>query len=187
MAERLYRAFRPDVEIRAGGDGRTVHGIAAPFNRPAPIAEMGRRFDEVIVPGAFAKTIGERASRIKFLAQHRRDENPLGVFTAMREDSAGLYVEARVSKTAAGDDVLELVRDGALDGWSIGFSPIREQWSSDRSQRQLHEVRLAEVSLVTFPAYDDARVVGVRADGTLPGISPDAAMRRLALLEKDWS
>lgn len=186
MTERCYRAFRPDIEIRADSDGRTVHGIAAPFNSPAPIAEGGLRFLEVIVPGAFAKTISERTGRIKFLSQHRRDDNPLGVFTSMREDSNGLYVEARVSKTAAGDDVLELVRDGALDGWSIGFSPVRETWHDRRTVKRLHEVRLREVSLVTFPAYDDARVVGVRADGTLPGISPDAARRRLELIEKAW-
>lgn len=184
MNDRLFRAFRPDLEIRTAGDGRTVHGIAAPFDRPAQIAEGGLRFAETIRRGAFTKTLQGRTRQIKFLSQHRRDDNPLGVFTELREDAAGLYVEARVSETRAGDDVLALVRDGALDGWSIGFGVIRERWNNDRSQRDLLELRLAEVSLVTFPAYDDARVVGVRADGS-PLTHPIEPLRqRVELLRK---
>ena len=64
----------------------------------------------------------------------------------MTEEPDGLRIEARISKTQAGDEVLELVRDGALGGLSIGFSPIAQQWSTDRQQRTHREVALHEIS-----------------------------------------
>ncbi len=88
---------------------------------------------------------------------------PLGRAEILREDISGLYGEFRVSKTVAGDEALELVRDGALDGLSIGFEPVRDLWSEDRSSVGRQEVKLAEVSLVTFAAYPQAVVSAVRS------------------------
>jgi len=120
--------------------------------------------------GAFAKTIDDRGDRVKFLAQHDRRSMPLGRATLLREDATGLYGEFRVSNTAAGDEALELIRDGALDAFSVGFRPVRDRWNADRSMVERTEARLDEVSAVAFPAYDGALIAGVRAGmfGTEP-------------------
>lgn len=175
-ASRESRQFHSDLEVR--GDGRTVAGIAAPFDQ---VTRIGGGHDEVIVRGAFARTIAERGDRVKFLALHNYEAMPLGRAVTLREDAAGLYGEFRVSKTTAGDEVLELIRDGALDGLSIGFTTITERWNAKSSVRELHEVRLHEVSAVTFPAYDGARILAVRSDNP-PSSAPLALHRRLARL-----
>lgn len=182
--DRSTRAFPTDLEIR-GGDGRTIVGIAAPFDSPAQIADMGGRYTETITRGAFARTIAERgAAKVKLLVQHEARSLPIGRATTLREDAAGLYGEFRISATERGDEVLELVRDGALDGLSIGFRVIRDKWSPDHSIRNLLEARLDEVSVVNFPAYESARIEAVRAE-----LAPNLviAQRRLELLRKKVS
>lgn len=180
MAERLQRAHPADLEVR--GDGRTVVGIAVPFDRPAEIRDTSGTYAETFRRGAFARTIADRGDRVKFLAQHERRSLPLGRALVLREDTAGLYAEFRVSKTQHGDEALELIRDGALDALSIGFRPLRDRWTADRSAVDRLEVRLDEVSAVAFPAFADALIAGVRSD--LPHISHEAAVRRLSLLER---
>lgn len=160
MSESLSRAFVSDIEIRSGGDGRTVHGIVVPFDQVALVSDGGRPYKEAFQRGAFAKTIAERGNRVKLLSQHQSRLNPLGRATLLREDAAGLYGEFRVSATSAGDESLELVRDGALDSFSIGFKGIKH---ADRNGVKWRlEVRLREASLVTFPSYEGALVGGIR-------------------------
>ncbi len=173
--ELLTRVQHVDLEIR--GDGRTVAGIAVPFDVPAEISTGVDRFVEVFRQGAFTKTIVERGDRVKALAQHDSRSLPLGRVTKLREDTAGLYAELRMSKTRDADEVLELVKDGALDSFSIGFSPVRDRWSSDGARVERLEVGLREVSLVAFPAYESARVLAVRSARHLlsPPLSPTDA------------
>lgn len=178
--DRLTRANHADLQIRS--DGRTVVGIAVPFGRPTDIRDASGTYAETFRRGAFARTIADRGDRVKFLAQHDRRALPLGRAQVLREDAAGLYAEFRVSQTVAGDEALELIRDGALDALSIGFRPIRDRWTADRSAVERLEVRLDEVSAVSFPAYDEALIAGVRSG--LPTISREAAERRLALLRR---
>jgi HK97 family phage prohead protease len=175
----LYRANTADLQIRS--DGRTVVGIAVPFDAPTQIREATGSFVETFRRGAFARTIRERLTSIKFLAQHDRRALPLGRLTAAREDHAGLWIEARVSKTAAGDEALELINDGALDGLSVGFEPVRDNWSPKKDRVERLEVKLREVSAVSFPAYTEALIAGVRSQ--TPLIPADVARRRLILLE----
>lgn len=178
--DRLTRATPADLEVR--GDGRTVVGIAVPFDAPTPIRDVSGSYTETFRRGAFARTIRERGDKVKFLAQHDRRSLPLGRARVLREDTAGLYAEFRVSATTAGDDALELIRDGALDALSIGFRPVRDRWSADRSEVERLEVRLDEVSAVSFPAYESALIAGVRSG--LPTIPAEVARRRLELLTR---
>jgi HK97 family phage prohead protease len=181
MQDRLQRAFPGDLEIR-GGDGRTITGIAAPFDSPAAISDIQGRYTETIERGAFARTIAERgSSKVKLLVQHESRSLPIGRAHVLREDTAGLYGEFKVSKTERGDEVLELVRDGALDAFSIGFRPIRDHWSADGSTRTLLEARLDEVSVVSFPAYEKALISAVR-QATAPNLL--VALQRLHELRK---
>lgn len=165
MSEALSRAFVSDIEIRSDGTGRTVHGIVVPFDRVAKVSDGGKPYDEMFQKGAFTKTIQERGDRVKLLSQHDARRNPLGRAVMLREDDAGLYGEFRVSRTAAGDEALELLRDGALDSFSVGFTPINHRMSGRVTVRT--EVGLREASLVTFPAYESALVGGIRSIGDL--------------------
>lgn len=161
MNQPISRAFAADLEIRSDGEGRTVHGIVVPFDTPTRVSDGGPSYDEAFQRGAFTKTIVERGDRVKLLSQHNSLVNPLGRATALREDAAGLYGEFYVSRTTAGDEALELLRDGALDSFSVGFTPIKHVKRAGVMWRT--EVALREASLVTFPAYAGALVGGVRS------------------------
>lgn len=118
---------------------------------------------DVIEPGAFAKSIKEAfpAGKIKVLWQHR---DPLGMPTAMSEDSKGLYVEAKISKTRLGDEALELIRDGVVDSMSVGFRMIKDKFDYDaHGIRHIREGALMEFSAVTFPCNEQAIITGVKA------------------------
>jgi HK97 family phage prohead protease len=180
---RETRATQTDLELR-GTDGRTVVGIAVPFDTPATVHSIDGDYTEVFKRGAFTRTIRERGSKIKFLAMHDRRSLPLGRATTLREDASGLYVEARVSQTTAGDEALELIRDGALDGLSIAFEPVpsRDRWNRQHTAVERHEVKLFEISAVSFPVFESAQILGVRGSG-ITHIPIDDAVRKLREIE----
>lgn len=175
----LIRAF-PNGDLSLGRDGRTVLGVAVPFGVPTDVNDGYGPYREEFRRGAFTRTIAERGNRVKALALHNRQRMPIGRATLLREDPAGLYAELRISQTVAGDEALELVRDGALDGLSIGFNGIREERGPDGTVIRT-EVRLNEISLVAFAAYDGAVITGVRSESLTPNLT--LARARLALIE----
>lgn len=153
-----------DMEMRSNGDGRTLTGLVVPFDVEANI---GGRFVEVFTRGAFAKTIADgNASKVKFLSAHNEKAFPLGVTKALKEDARGLVGEFRFSRTQAADEARNLIEDGALDSFSMGFVPDRDVWTNNRSRVERRSVRLVEVSLVSFPAYEDAKVLALRTEET---------------------
>jgi HK97 family phage prohead protease len=156
----LNRAFSEPLEIRGSIDQRIIGGIVVPFGREALVSDGGKPYREMFQRGCCAKTIAERGDRVKLLAQHNMRQNPLGKAVELREDAIGLYGEFRVSATRDGDDVLELVRDGALDSFSIGFAPVKHEQRNGVTVRT--EVRIREASVVTAPAYEDARITTLR-------------------------
>ena len=169
---RETRSFYMPLEVRAGGDGRTVGGLVVPYNTPTEIREMAGSYIETFRPGAFAKSISERGSKVKLLAEHSRGSLPIGKAVNFRETGAGLHGEFYVSRTQAGDEALELVRDGALDSFSVGFEPLKDTWSADRASVERVEARLWETSLVGIPAYEDALITSVRSDEE-PELEPE--------------
>lgn len=177
MTDSMSRAFAGDIEVRASGDGRTIEGIFVPWERSARVSDGGPSYTEQFQRGALAKTIRERGDRVKFLSQHNSRTNPLGRATELREDAAGAFGRFQVSKTQAGDEALELVRDGALDSFSVGFTPVKHEKRNGVVVRT--EVRLNEVSLVTFPAYEDARVLAVRDALAMFGEDDTEELRRM--------
>jgi len=137
---------------------RTFKGYASTFGN---VDEVG----DIIEAGAFTKTISERgpsgSKQIKILWQH---DQPLGIPMVMQEDSKGLYVEGKISKTRLGDEALELMRDGVVDRMSIGFSIPggKSEWDAKMGVRKIKEVKLFEFSPVTFPANELATIEGVK-------------------------
>lgn len=163
-----YRSWTPELEVRSEGDGRTVFGIAVPYNKPQRIDDT---LTEVFLPGAFRKQINS-ANRVVFTRDHLAHGGALiGRLTEMRDDAKGLYFEARIAKTTAGDDTLELLREGVLDEVSIGFAERQNRRRPDGVIERV-TAHLSEVAAVLQGAYGrGARASGVRSavdDGACP-------------------
>lgn len=127
-------------------------------------------FDEVdlgndsIAPAAFSKSLIKRsASDIRMLFQHNPDE-PIGVWEEITQTKLGLKVRGRITQTVSrGAEVLELMRAGAIDGLSIGFKTVRAKQGKQNNVRRILEADLWEISIVTFPMQETARVESVKA------------------------
>lgn len=160
MTQTLYRSFAPDLHVRSAGDGRTVYGIAVPYNAPVRIDDA---LVEQFARGAFNHQLHD-PSRVKFSREHVLLGGELiGAATVLRDDAAGLYVELRTSRTPKGEETLELVKDGALDQLSIMF---RERNNRRLSGGIVERVKadLREVAVVMEGAYGDlALAAGVRS------------------------
>ena len=133
-------------------------------------------YKEVVAPGAFAESLSQRTPAL--LWQHRSGE-PIGVYSALREDQTGLYVEGKLAlKTARGAEAYELLKMGAISGLSIGFMTREDSYDRVTDVRTLKKVDLWEVSLVTFPANDAARVSGVKSIDTIESLADAEAFLR---------
>jgi len=154
MSENLFRNFCPDLQVRSSGDGRTVCGIAVPYNAPTRIDDQ---LIEQFARGAFSHQL-DRPQRVKFAREHVLLGGELiGAATMLRDDSAGLYVELRTAKTPAGEATLELVRDGALDQLSIMFREGRNRRLGGGIVERI-QADLKEVAIVMEGAYGDLAV-----------------------------
>ena len=154
--------FRP--EVRAEGSGRLISGHAALFD---VVADIGYMFSEKIQRGAFARAIRNKQD-VRCLVNHdpnlvlgRVSNNTL----ELKEDNRGLWFRCDVARTAAGDDLLAMVRRGDLSECSFGFTAVKEEWTetkdsagNPRALRTLLDCDLFDVSAVTYPAYDGTDV-----------------------------
>lgn len=158
MTADLIRSFAPELEIRStakGGDGRTVEGLAVPFGRPQRIDAT---LTEQFARGAFNAQLGA-AQRVKFSREHMSlGGTLLGRAVELRDDAAGLWGAFRVSATAAGDETLALVEDGALDELSVGFRTRQDRRLQDGTIERV-TAHLVEVSLVLQGAYGRGALV----------------------------
>ena len=137
-------------------------------------------YKEVVAPGAFTKSLQRRTPSL--LWQHRSSE-PIGVYTSIREDQTGLYVEGKLAlKTARGAEAYELLKMGAISGLSIGFLVKLFEYinNGEEKVRRLTEIDLWEVSLVTFPANESARISGVKSIETIESLADAEAFLREA-------
>ena len=129
-------------------------GYAALFDRVD-------RGGDIVRPGAFARAVKAGPARVPLLWQHEAGK-PIGRIEMIGEDSRGLRVIGRVSeRSAAGREAAALLREGAVSGLSFGYNVRRK---TDGVRRELKELELIEVSLVTFPMQPAARVHAVEED-----------------------
>lgn len=145
-------------ELKAINDDGTFEGYGSVFG-------VKDSYDEIVEHGAFAESLGLHKSKgtmPALLWQHRSGE-PIGVYTDMAEDNIGLKVSGRLAlKTARGAEAYELLKMKAISGLSIGFMTREDSYDRITRIRTLKKVDLWEVSLVTFPANDAARIQGVK-------------------------
>ena len=112
---------------------------------------------DVVRAGAFARPVGE-GKRLPLLWQHAADE-PIGFVERLSEDGRGLRVVARVAAdTRRGGDAAALLKAGALDGLSFGYRVRASRPDRARGLRELTDLEIIEVSLVTFPMQPRARI-----------------------------
>lgn len=118
-------------------------------------------YGDVVMPGAFQASLKHRMPAM--LWQHAVNE-PIGIYTRVEEDEKGLYVEGKLlvdtdplAKRAHGH-----LKAGSLSGLSIGFNLKDYEYDPQLEVFKLKEIDLWEISLVTFPANEEARVMNVK-------------------------
>lgn len=120
---------------------------------------------DIVVKGAYAKTLADRGARsIKLLWDHQPSQ-PIGVWDEMREDDTGLWCRGRLLlDLPKGREVYTLMKAGAIDGLSIGYRVINAARDASNGARLLEEIDLREVSVVTFPMNETSLVSAVKGD-----------------------
>lgn len=132
-------------------------------------------YKEIVAPGAFTESLAELATKgrkVPVLWQHKESE-PIGIYDLVEEDEHGLKVAGKLAIDAVGKakEAHALMKIGAVSGLSIGYWVRASAFDEKTGIRTLTKLDLQEVSLVTFPACDDARVEAVKfklAHGELP-------------------
>jgi len=164
-----------DLKSR-GDDGWSFSGYASTFGN---VDEGG----DVVLRGAFTNTIAQRMPRL--LWQHDMSE-PIGKVMQLKEDDRGLHGDFLISRTTRGHDAYVLLKDGAIDSMSIGYIPEDQEFDDVHSVRKLKTVDLLEISLVSIPMNEEARITAVKAAQLpLPVVSgPSIASMRLQLVRK---
>lgn len=151
--------FDVGFEIKAVNADGTVEGYGSVFG-------VRDNYDDVIAKGAFVQSLKDHraaGTMPAMLWQHDADK-PIGVWTEMVEDEKGLRIKGQLAmETVKGKEAHALLKMGALNGLSIGF--MSKEWAYDRDTevRTLTAIDLWEVSLVTFPANEKARVTNVKS------------------------
>ena len=191
QVNKVERRVKTDVDFElrveaTESDGMRFTGYAAVFNsdsEPLP-------FIERIMPGAFKRSLKAR-NEVKLFKNHNMDEvlaSTRSKTLRLTEDSKGLLAEATLPDTTAGRDLAVLMKRGDVHAMSFGFSvPAKgDSWSDDGMTRQLKEIRLHEVSIVTgFPAYEatTASVRSLDILATRTNVNVDALADAMVKLE----
>lgn len=159
-----------EIKLAAGdGEAMSFTGYGAVFGNVDS-------YGDVIQKGAFTKSIAEAKTSGQWpamLLQHggwgvsADDMMPAGIWTDVEEDEHGLKMAGKMAPTQRGRDAYALMKMDprpAITGLSIGFIPVKWKMRStpDEPRRTLEEVKLMEVSLVTFPANPKARIQSVK-------------------------
>lgn len=119
---------------------------------------------DVIEHGAYTKTIAESGNKVRFLWQHDRSE-PIGSVLELKEDGKGLWFRAKFANTQRAQEARELMSMGAMDSFSIGYVPVLEVRDevNGRVINRIKEVRLFEISPVTFPCNPEATIASIKS------------------------
>jgi HK97 family phage prohead protease len=142
-----------NLEVRAEGDGNTLIGYASIFDSPSEPMP----FIEYVKRGAFSKTINDGAD-VRLLIDH--EGVPLARTKSgtlvLEEDERGLRVEADLDPSNPdAARIISAMKRGDISQMSFAFRTIKDSFNADRSVRELREVQLFDVSVVTFPAYEE--------------------------------
>jgi len=159
QAAQEYSLPLPILEVKEAppADGAApaylVEGYVAAFQN----TDLG---GDVILPGAFDASLAA-GHKVRFLRQHDHSR-VLGTVLALKADAHGLHGRFKISRTPLGEETYQLLRDGALDSFSIGYLPDEAE-HKDNGVRELKQVTLLEASVVSLPMNPRALVTAVKA------------------------
>lgn len=146
------------LELRTSEDGRHyIEGIAVPWNARTDLAPK----PELFVRGAFNDLVTSGAKVKLTDYNHSRDRVPVGYSTAVEDRDAGLWFRFRLNNTPEGRSAHENTLEGVYGGLSIGF--IARAAEMRDGVRHVLAARMDHVSLVTEPAYAEARILATRS------------------------
>jgi HK97 family phage major capsid protein/HK97 family phage prohead protease len=167
MSDLLRRDFTAELHVREDGETpeRIIEGLVVPFGVVATVADrdergaLGAPYREMI-----ARSAVEGLDPAKVTLESSEHEGKLvGRGISATPTDEGLHMALRVSKTAAGDELLELARDGVLSSMSVVFHPISERRTTDGVvERTAIDIR--RVAVLERGAYQAAQITAVRAD-----------------------
>lgn len=172
---------QPILEFKSSGDGSTVTGYLSVFG-------VQDRHGDIVFPGAFLETLAKSAARntpIPLLFGHDQNE-PLGVFSELAEDSFGLKGTAVISGGARrAAEAKQLVRDRAMSGLSFAYTVVKAE-PLPGGGRALKAVELLEGSLVSVPSNVAAQVTEMKAALLESARSAETVLRdRLGLSQRE--
>lgn len=167
----MHAPLSPPSRLTLAADG-IVEGYASLFGAVDQARDM-------VMPGAFTQTLKARGLRkIPMLFQHDPAE-PVGVWLDLSEDFRGLFARGKlIPDVRRARELLALLQGDAIDGLSIGYRTQRGVIEPRSRVRKLYQVDLWEISIVTFPLLDGARVSAVKQ-------APPSRLRAQA--ERDWA
>lgn len=156
------RSFDFELRAQGDGDGRTLEGFAATYNTPAKIRDLQGDFEEVILPGAFTRSVRSRMPVLQW--DHGKDPRvgtvPIGAIKDLDPEHArGLFVRARLFDNPVVEPVRQAIAEGAVKGMSFRFGVPEggEEWPT-RDKREIRDADVYELGPVAFPAYDTTSV-----------------------------
>jgi HK97 family phage prohead protease len=156
--ERIQRALNIDAVEIEGAEGRTVHARLLRWDDPSIVSDGGPTYEEIWRRGVFSQSI-KRAQNTgrgwPLMYSHDRNMMPIGMVAAVHEREDGPWMTAKISRTSAGDDIVELIRDGAVPGVSVGGTAIKSRRNKE-GQVERMEVAIREISMTPFPALQGA-------------------------------
>jgi uncharacterized protein len=157
----LTKIIIPSAGLKFYDDTSAEHDIGR-FTGKASVYGVVDSYGDIVMPGAFKRTLKEKGVNRPLLNQHDPSQ-PIGICTLIDSPSA-LYVDGQINLgTQLGREVHSHLEFGSIDGLSIGYSTV-VAIKGKSGHRELVDLDLWEVSVVTFPACSPARVTDVKAE-----------------------
>ncbi|MEZ7798532.1 HK97 family phage prohead protease [Citrobacter pasteurii] len=150
-----------ETEIKFAGDGKqgVFEGYASVFGNTDSDGD-------IILPGAFKKTLETQTRKVAMFFNHRQWEIPVGKWDSMQEDTKGLFVRGQLTPGHSGaTDLKAAMLHGTVEGMSIGFSVNKDDYSVGANGGYVFKniSWLKEISVCTFPANELAAVDSMKS------------------------
>ena len=119
---------------------------------------------DVVVKGAFKKSLQENPAEKVYMFYNHDSKEIIGEYTEIKEDDYGLLIKGRlfIDEIKRAQETYFLMKKGLIRKFSIGYKIVKKSY--EKGKRMLEEVKLIEVSPVTFPMNPEAELLGVKSE-----------------------